>query len=62
MGRLPHQSDLVDIEAKLRHETDAAYLIDDGTKTVWLPKSAVEWDGDRTFTMREALAKEKGLI
>ena len=56
---------LCDIAAELRHETDAAYLIFDGDKKVWLPKSQVEHcehDGADIFTMPEWLAIEKDLI
>ena len=53
---------LVDITAVLRHETDAAYLIDDGVTKVWVPKSQVEMNDDGTFTMPEWLAQEKELI
>jgi len=56
------KSDLVDIEGELRHETDAAFLIEvDGVKE-WVPKSLVEYDGDETFTMPEWLAIEKGFV
>jgi hypothetical protein len=56
---------LCDIAAELRHETAAAYLIFDGDKKVWLPKSQVEHcnhDGADIFTMPEWLAIEKELI
>ena len=57
------KSDLVDIEAVLRHETDAAYLLDHGGKEpAWVPKSMVEDNGDGTFAMPEWLALEKGMI
>lgn len=57
------RSDLVDIAGELRRETDKAYLIFDGTKEVWLPKSQVEYDADdKTFAMPEWLALDKGLI
>ena len=55
-------SDLVDIAAELRHETDRAFLISDGDKTVWLPKFMVEDNDDGTFAMPEWLAQEKELI
>ncbi len=59
----PGKSDLVDIAGELRNETKAAFLIFDGTREAWLPKSLVEWDpGAKTFAMPEWLAKEKGLI
>ena len=66
--------DLIDITAELRHETDKAYLIYDGRSEIkkgdtlstelrtWIPKSKVEYDGDKTFTMPEWLALEKGFI
>ena len=53
---------LVDVEAKLLHETDFAYRITDGKKTVWVPKSQVQKNDDGTFTMPEWLAIEKELI
>lgn len=57
------RSDIIDIAGELRHETPLAFLIFDGDKTVWLPKSLVEHDpADHTFAMPEWLAKEKGLI
>lgn len=62
MARHTGRSDLVDIKAELIHETEKAYLINDGDREVWIPKSQVEFDGDRTFTMKERLAKEKWLI
>lgn len=61
MSRIPNQSDLVDLELTVLVETTAAYRVTDGTKTVWIPKSQCERDGD-TFTMPEWLGKEKGLI
>lgn len=68
------KSDLIDIEAELRHETDKAYLIYDGRSEIkkgdtikseirtWIPKSKVEYDGNKVFTMPSWLAQEKGLI
>lgn len=55
-------SKLVDIAAQLRHETPAAFLIFDGTKQEWVPKSQVEDNKDGTFTMPEWLAQAKGFI
>lgn len=55
--------ELVDIDCVVHHETDAAYLIHNGKKKVWVPKSRVEWNSDnRTMTMPEWLAEEKELI
>lgn len=57
------KSDLVDIDATVRHRTDSAYLLDvGGNAPVWVPKSQVEDNGDGTFTMPEWLAMEKGMI
>lgn len=65
---------LIDISAVIRHETDSAYLLFDGTmeikkgdtvkseKRVWVPKSMVENNEDGTFTMPEWLALDKGFI
>lgn len=57
-------SKLTDIAAVLRGEsrTGLAWLIFDGAKEAWVPKSMVEDNDDGTFTMPEWLAKEKGLI
>jgi hypothetical protein len=57
----PRKSDLVDIAAELRRETDRAWLIFDGDREAWIPKSQAERGRD-TFTMPEWLAREKGLI
>lgn len=63
MTRTSGRSDLVDVEASLCAETNHAYLIDDGSRRVWVPKKLVEYDEDEgTFAMPERLAYEKGLI
>jgi len=55
-------SDLIDIEVVLKHETELAWLVDDGDeKPVWIPKSQAEFDGE-TLTLPEWLALEKELI
>ena len=56
------RSDLVDIAAELRGETDKAFRLYDGARTEWVPKSQVENNEDGTFAMPEWLAKEKGFI
>lgn len=57
------RSDLIDIAGEVQGETDAAYRFYDGERTVWLPKSQVEWSAsDRTMAIPEWLAKEKELI
>lgn len=53
---------LTDIAANVHMETARAWLINDGFKEVWIPKSQCERNDDGTFTMPEWLAKEKGLI
>lgn len=56
------RSDLVDIAAEIRGETDKAFRLFDGTRTEWVPKSQVEQNGDGTFSMPEWLAQDKGFI
>lgn len=55
-------SPLIEIAAEIRHETDNAYLLFDGTRTAWVPKSQVENNEDGTFTMPEWLAEQKEFI
>lgn len=50
---------LVDIAAKLVHQTELAYLLDDGAVRAWVPKSAVEDNGDGTWAMPERMAIDK---
>ena len=33
------KSDLIDLAVEIRHETALAYLVHDGHRDVWLPKS-----------------------
>lgn len=54
--------DIIEIEAKLRRETDKAFLLYDGKKEVWVPRAQVEDNDDGTFSMPEWLALDKGLI
>ena len=57
------RSDVVDVAAELRRETDRAFLVFDGEREVWLPKALVEHDPhDGTFAMPEWLARDKELI
>lgn len=56
------RSNLIEIAAELKMETPKAFLLFDGTKDVWVPKSQVEHNDDGTFTMPEWMAHEKGLI
>ena len=57
--------ELVDITCFVRMETPRAYLINDGTKEVWVPKSQCELErGDKmdTVTLPVWLARDKGLV
>lgn len=56
------KSDLFDLAAVIQAETRLAWLLHDGTKTEWVPKSQAENNHDGTFTMPEWLAREKGFI
>lgn len=56
----------VEIECTLEHETKLAWLIDDGDRSVWIPKSRgkLEGAGRGTYvlTIDQPLAEEKGLV
>ncbi len=56
------KSELIDIAAQVKGETDKAIRLHDGIRTEWVPKSQIEENGDGTFTMPEWLAKEKGFL
>lgn len=56
------KSDLVDITAEIKVETEKAWQLYDGSRTEWVPKSQVENNGDGTFTMPYWLAEDKGFI
>ena len=53
--------DIIEVAVDLKHETEKAYLITDGDKDHWLPKSQCEFE-DGIMQMPEWLAMEKGLI
>lgn len=60
-------SKLVEISVEIRHETDKAYLLFDGTKEAWFPKSQIEVQPcDHSFgivaVMSEWLAKKAEFI
>lgn len=59
------KNSLIDLAAKIVHETDKAYLFDFGDKKAWVPKSVVEVekvrDGTVVVTMPASWAEEKGL-
>lgn len=56
------------INCKIKHETERAWLIDDGSgrENLWVPKSQAEayarQDGTVDLFVEEWIAKEKGLI
>lgn len=57
----------VEIDVDVRHETDKAYLVYDGKREVWIPKSQitdklVQKGKIVQITLPEWLAKDKGLI
>ena len=55
------RSNLIDLAARLVHETEKAWLLDFGEeKPVWIAKSIAEFDGE-TCTIPEPIATEKGL-
>jgi len=56
------RSDIIDIAAEIKGETDKAWRLYDGSRTEWVPKSQVEKNDDGTFAMPEWLAKDKGFI
>lgn len=56
------RSELFDVAAEKRGETDKAFRLFDGKVTEWVPKSQVEENHDGTFTMPLWLAKEKGFV
>lgn len=55
-------SELFEVAAELRHETKLAYLLFDGTKEAWVPKSQVQDNNDGTFTMPQWLAEKVGFV
>lgn len=62
VATMTSRSDLTDIAAELIHQTELAYLLDDGKTRAWVPKSAVEDNRDGTWAMSERLATEKGFF
>jgi hypothetical protein len=61
------RSTLVDLALEFRHGTEMAIKVSDGKAVAWLPRAAIEIEGEEvpggmvTVTMPEALAVEKGL-
>lgn len=60
---MSREPELVDIAGEVRGETNAAFRFFDGDRTVWLPKSQVEWHAsDKVMVVPMWLAKDKELI
>lgn len=55
-------NEIVEIAAMLRHETDKAYLLFDGVREAWVPKSLTEDNKDGTWTLPIWLAKKVEFI
>lgn len=60
---------LFQFEGEIKHETEKAYLVNDGTQEIWIPKSQVGNNGPiempsglHGFDIPEWLAEEKGLV
>ena len=60
MGR-QREEDVVELELDYVTESHKAYLVSDGDKEVWLPKSYCKRDG-KVFTIPEWMAVEKELV
>lgn len=59
---MPREPELFEVAAELRHETKLAYLLFDGTKEAWVPKSQTQDNNDGTFTMPTWLAEKVGFV
>lgn len=57
-GRL----DLVEVAGVIHIDRRKSILLDDGVRSVWLPKSQIEVNDDGTVTMPEWLPIEKELV
>ncbi len=61
-------SELYDFAADMRHETELAWLVHNGEKEVWVPKSLGEWEpargkpGHGTMTVPEWWAYQEDLL
>ena len=55
------RSTLIDISVRLVHQTEAAWLVDDGARQVWVPKSWGELAGG-VLSIPESRAIQKRLI
>lgn len=67
MVKKAHGNDTVDITVEIKHETEKAWLVSDGSSEVWIAKSQGEMERSAnkkiyTLTIPEWLASDKGLI
>jgi hypothetical protein len=62
MGRRRRADEVVEIAAQIEHQTPGAYLLNDGARKEWFPKSVTEDNKDGTFTVPYNMAHEKGFI
>lgn len=56
------KSKLIDIAATIKIDRPKAWLLTDGVREAWVPKSQAEDNGDGTFAMPEWLAVEKRFL
>lgn len=56
------KSQLYEFAAELKIETKLAYLLNDGEKEFWVPKSLCENNQDGTFTVPSWFAEKEGLV
>lgn len=63
MGVEPDGFEMVKLNVEVMSESPKAYLVSDGIRSVWIPKSQSErLDSGKVFRCRYWLAKEKGLV
>lgn len=58
---MSRDQELFEFSGELRHETDAAFLIFDGAREVWCPKSITEVIQEDMFSVPEWFAIKEGL-
>lgn len=60
------RKEIFDVTVKKIHATDKAWLVNDGTRQDWFPKSMYELedngDGTHTLTGPVSMLKEKGFV
>jgi hypothetical protein len=63
---MPQDTKLIDIAVELVHQTEKAWLVNDGVKDHWIPKSIGEMDHQQgrvyELTIPEWMATEKGIL